>query len=374
MPANQERKIMTPLPQTTSRATKPARTPVSIDIALQGGGAHGAYTWGVLDRLLDEEWLGFEAISGASAGAMNAVVLAHGMLVDGRRGAKKSLESFWRKIAHSATSTPMGALSGLLDFDAHFNSPLTDWWSPTRSVEIAQTVFSGLFSPYQFNPLNLNPLLDILSAEIDFDALKKPEAVRLLVSATRVSDGALRIFRNGYISADAVMASACLPELFHAVKIEGESYWDGGYMANPALEPLINETDANDLLLVQLNPPRRGRNPATAKEIAHRLNEITFNANLTQEIHLIGLLKTALDEEPLSGELKNPFFRRLQNLRLHRIAADEKVFGLGHSTKLDPRWRRLLELHDYGAQAAENWLNAQAHCLGVHSSVDCALL
>ena len=179
---------------------------------------------------------------------------------------------------------------------------------------------------------------------------------------------------NEDISADAVMASACLPELFHAVTIDGESYWDGGYVANPALEPLINETDANDLLLVQLNPPRRARSPNTSKEIAHRLNEITFNANLTQAIHLIGLLKTALGEEPLSGELKNPLFRRLHQLRLHRIAADEEVFDLGHSTKLDPRWTRLRELHDYGAQAADDWLNAQAHCLGARSSIDCALL
>ena len=365
---------MTAIQETTSPAAKPNRTPVSIDVALQGGGAHGAYTWGVLDRLLDEEWLRFEAISGASAGAMNAVVLAHGLLAGGRPGAKKALEAFWRRISKSATTTSMGPLSGLLDFDTPFSTPLTDWWSPTVGVEIAQTVFSGLFSPYQFNPFNLNPLLDILKAEIDFEALKTPGAIRLLISATRVSDGSLRIFRNEDISADAVMASACLPELFHAVTIDGESYWDGGYTANPALEPLINETDANDLLLVQLNPPRRARNPGTAKEIAHRLNEITFNANLTQAIHLIGQLKTVLDEEPLSGELKNPFFRRLQNLRLHRIAADEEVFDLGHSTKLDPRWKRLLELHDYGAQAAETWLNKQAHCLGARSSIDCALL
>jgi NTE family protein len=365
---------MTATHEALTPETKRNRPPVSIDVALQGGGAHGAYTWGVLDRLLDEEWLGFEAISGASAGAMNAVVLAHGLLIDGRPGAKKALETFWRKIAQSATTTPMGALAGLLDFDAHFATPMTGWWSPTRSVEIAQTVFSGLFSPYQFNPFNLNPLLDILKSEIDFEALKTPTAVRLLISATRVSDGSLRIFRNADLSADAVMASACLPELFHAVHIDGESYWDGGYVANPALEPLINETDANDLLLVQLNPPRRARDPNTAKEIAHRLNEISFNANLTQAIHLIGQLKTALGEEPLSGELKNPFFRRLQNLRLHRIAADEEVFDLGHSTKLDPRWGRLRELHDHGAQAADDWLKTRAQCLGARSSIDCALL
>jgi NTE family protein len=359
---------------TTAQTSRATRAPVSIDVALQGGGAHGAFTWGVLDRLLDENWLGFEAVSGASAGAMNAVVLAHGLLDDGRPGAKKALEDFWRKIAQSGASTPMGALAGLLDFDKQFSTPMTGWWSPMRSIEIAQTVFSGLFSPYQFNPFNLNPLLDILKAEIDFDALKTEQALRLLISATRVSDGSLRVFRNAELSADAVMASACLPELFHAVHIDGESYWDGGYVANPALEPLINETDANDLLLVQLNPPRRAHDPNTAKEIAHRLNEITFNANLTQAIHLIGQLKTALGEEPLSGELKNPFFRRLQNLRLHRIAADEQVFNLGRSTKLDPRWEHLCELRDLGAQAADDWLQNQSLCLGERSSIDCAML
>ena len=359
---------------TTAQTPRATRAPVSIDVALQGGGAHGAFTWGVLDRLLDEDWLGFEAVSGASAGAMNAVVFANGLLIDGRPGAKKALEAFWRKIAQSATATPMGALAGLLDFDMPFASSMAGWWSPTLGVEIAQNVFSGLFSPYQFNPFNLNPLLDILKAEIDFDALKTDHAVRLLVSATRVSDGGLRIFRNDDLSADAVMASACLPELFHAVTIDGESYWDGGYIANPALEPLINETDANDLLLVQLNPPRRARDPNSAKEIAHRLNEITFNANLTQAIHLIGQLKTALGEEPLSGELKNPFFRRLQNLRLHRIAADEQVFNLGRSTKLDPRWERLCELRALGATAADAWLQNQSLHLGSRSSIDCALL
>ena len=359
---------------TTAQTSRATRAPVSIDVALQGGGAHGAFTWGVLDRLLDENWLGFEAVSGASAGAMNAVVMAHGLMSGGRPGGKRSLETFWRRIAQSATTTPMGALAGLLDFDMPFMPPMSGWWSPALGVEIAQNVFSGLFSPYQFNPFNLNPLLDILNAEIDFDALKTKQALRLLISATRVSDGGMRIFRNDDLSADAVMASACLPELFHAVTIDGESYWDGGYIANPALEPLINETDANDLLLVQLNPPRRARDPNTAKEIAHRLNEITFNANLTQAIHLIGQLKTALGEEPLPGELKNPFFRRLQNLRLHRIAADEQVFDLGRPSKLDPRWERLCVLRDLGAQAADDWLQNQSLCLGERSSIDCALL
>ena len=351
-----------------------SRDPVLIDLALQGGGAHGAFTWGVLDRLLDEEWLEFEAVSGASAGAMNAVVLAHGLIAGGRAGAKAALETFWRRIADSAPMSSLTTMAEFLDPDRRLAMAPTGWWSPTVGLEVSQTVFSGLFSPYQFNPLNLNPLLDILKSEIDFEALKRPEAVRLLISTTRVSDGSLRIFRNEDISADAVMASACLPELFHAVTIDGESYWDGGYTANPALEPLINETDANDLLLVQLNPPRRAQNPCTAKEIAHRLNEITFNANLTQAIHLIGQVKTVLDEEPLSGDLKNPFFRRLHNLRLHRIAADEEVFNLGRSTKLDPRLGRLLELRDHGAQAAENWLKTHGECLGAHSSIDCALL
>jgi len=351
-----------------------SRDPVLIDLALQGGGAHGAFTWGVLDRLLDEEWLEFEAVSGASAGAMNAVVLAHGLIAGGRAGAKAALETFWRRIADSAPMSSLTTMAEFLDPDRRLAMAPTGWWSPTVGLEVSQTVFSGLFSPYQFNPLNFNPLLSLLDDLVDFDAIRRSDRIKLLVSATRVSDGALRLFRNCDISAKAVMASACLPELFHAVQIDGESYWDGGYIANPALEPLIKESAANDLLLVQLNPPTRAQEPFSAKEIANRLNEITFNANLNQALHLIGQLKTAIDQEALSGEIKNVFFRRLQNLRLHRIAADENVFRLGHSAKLDPRWGRLQDLRDFGATAADEWLAAHGQCLGVMSSIECATL
>lgn len=351
-----------------------SRDPVLIDLALQGGGAHGAFTWGVLDRLLDEEWLEFEAVSGASAGAMNAVVLAHGLIAGGRAGAKSALETFWRRIADSAPMSSLTTMAEFLDPDRRLAMAPTGWWSPTVGLEVSQTVFSGLFSPYQFNPLNFNPLLSLLDDLVDFDAIRQSDKIKLLVSATRVSNGELRLFRNCDISAKAIMASACLPELFHAVKIDDDSYWDGGYIANPALEPLIKESVANDLLLVQLNPPTRAQEPYSAKEIANRLNEITFNANLNQALHLIGQLKTAIDEEALSGELKNVFFRRLQNLRLHRIAADENVFRLGHSAKMDPRWGRLQDLRDFGAAAASEWLDAHGSCLGVMSSIECAML
>jgi len=349
-------------------------SPLKIDLALQGGGAHGAFTWGVLDRLLDEKRLTIEAVSGASAGAMNAVVMAYGLVSGGRSDARQALEDFWRRIADSAARTPLGVAAEFLHLDEHIKPTAFGWWSPAIGMQITQAIFSGLFSPYQFNPFNLNPLLDIIRDSVDFDALRRTRDIKLMISTTRVSDGGLRIFRNHELSADVVMASACLPELFHAVEIEGESYWDGGYVANPAFEPLIAETEADDLLLIQLNPPRRDATPKSAKEIANRLNEIMFNANLNQALHLIGQLKTAIDEEALSGELKNVFFRRLQNLRLHRIAADENVFRLGHSAKMDPRWGRLQDLRDFGAAAASEWLDAHGSCLGVMSSIECAML
>ncbi len=349
-------------------------SPLKIDLALQGGGAHGAFTWGVLDRLLDEKRLTIEAVSGASAGAMNAVVMAHGLVSGGRSDARQALEEFWRRIADSAARTPLGVAAEFLHLDEHIKPTAFGWWSPAIGMQITQAIFSGLFSPYQFNPFNLNPLLDIIRDSVDFDALRRTRDIKLMISTTRVSDGGLRIFRNHELSADVVMASACLPELFHAVEIEGESYWDGGYVANPAFEPLIAETEADDLLLIQLNPPRRDATPKSAKEIANRLNEIMFNANLRQALHLIGQLKIALNDEAMSGELNNALFRRLQQLRIHRIAADETVFHLHRATKMDPRWEHLLRLRNLGATAAEKWLESDGESLGVKSSIDFATL
>lgn len=348
---------------------------VSLDVALQGGGAHGAFTWGVLDRLLDEPWLEIEAASGASAGAMNAVMLAHGLVKGDHRLAQTTLGTFWRRVADAAVEAPFGA--GRNFFDKHAFShleALSPFFSPSFGLKMAESLFSGMFSPYQFNPLNWNPLLQILRDMVDFDALRSTDKVKLFISATRVSDGELTLFRNKDLSPEAIMASACLPELFQAVRIEDTAYWDGGYVANPALEPLIAETVCDDLLLIQLNPMSRKHLPFSAGEIAGRLNEITFNANLNAALHGIAQLKIALTEESQSGELQNAYFREVQKLRLHRIVADESFFKLGASSKRNPRWEFLKGLHDQGVAAADDWLAKHAECLGKMSTLDCRML
>ena len=352
------------------------RENVALDLALQGGGAHGAFTWGVLHRLLDEEWLSIDGVSGASAGAMNAVMLAHGLVTGDRRKAQDTLDAFWRRVA-AAAQTPFGAVKqGLSEKAAYWNNLpwMTPWLSPTAGLEAASKVFAELFSPYQFNPLNLNPLLDILREMVDFEALRRTDKLKLFISATRVADGELRLFRNAELSAEAVMASACLPELFQAVEIDGVAYWDGGYVANPALEPLIAETYADDLLLIQLNPRARAELPKTATEIAGRLNEITFNANLNLSMHAIAQLKILLSEESRTGELQSAFFRELQKLRLHRIAADETAFKPDAASKRDPRLEFLLNLREQGARAADAWLAQHGGCIGNMSTLDCRML
>jgi NTE family protein len=345
---------------------------ITVDLGLQGGGAHGAFTWGVLDRLLDEAHISWAAISGASAGAMNAVVMADGLLAGGPAAAQKALWGFWKRVSRAAHRyTPAGG-----PFRALFLPPglgRSPWsafglWGAAWSA-VADTV-TRTFSPYELNPFNLNPLLDLLSDAVDFERLRGTEAIRLFISATSVRTGALRIFRNTELSARAVMASACLPQLFQAVDIDGEAYWDGGYLGNPALLPLIAESAPEDLLIVQLNPPVRGERPRTAAGIAGRINEITFNASLVKELRSVALLKQALEEEPADRRFAHPLFDQVRVLRLHRIAADEAAFKLGTTSKLDPEWEFLVRLHGLGVRAAEAWLATHSADLGKRSTLD----
>jgi NTE family protein len=347
---------------------------IKLDLALQGGGAHGAFTWGVLDRLLDERSIAFSAISGASAGAMNAVVLSSGLSTGGRTGAKKALHAFWKRISRAARSSPARNpfkdlfLGGAVNLSSwHLAGP---WGAPFAIWATVTDTFIRTFSPYEWNPLNINPLLDLLDDSVDFDRLRRSEAIRLFISATSVRSGELRVFRNRDLSARTVMASACLPQLFQAVEIEGEAYWDGGYLGNPALLPLIAESAPSDLLIIQLNPPLRLDRSRAAAGIAARLNEITFNASLVKELSSIALLKQALDEEPPDHVFKHPLFNQVRRLRLHRIAAEEATFDLGTGSKLDPEWDFLLGLHDQGVAAAETWLGSHRADLGVRSSID----
>ena len=230
-----------------------AREPVLVDLALQGGGSHGAFTWGVLDRLIDEPWLQIEAISGTSAGAMNAALVADGWTQGGAEGARAALDSYWRRVSKAAAFSPLQ------------RSPLDRlmgrWTLDTSPAYVAMDLMARMVSPYDLNPLGLNPLRSILDESIDFDRLARAP-IKLFITATNVRTGRGHIFRNKEITADVLLASACLPTMFHAVEIDGEPYWDGGYAGNPTLTPLVRESDACDTILVQINPRERPE-PAT---------------------------------------------------------------------------------------------------------------
>jgi NTE family protein len=330
-----------------------------IDLALQGGGAHGAFTWGVLDRLLEDERLEIEAASGTSAGAMNAVVLADGLMRGGRAAAREALRRFWSRVSNAAA--PGNALAAFFGDWALEGSPLgwyVDW-------------ITRVFSPYQLNPFDINPLRDIIAGEVDFDRVRRCDRMRLFVSATHVRTGRLREFRSHELSAEAVMASACLPLLFRAVEIDGEAYWDGGYVGNPSLLPLVAESPAHDLVLVQINPSQRERLPTTPQEILDRVNEITFNSSLVKELRSLALLKQLLKEEgapPAGG--RAPLFAQVEALRLHRIDADAELARLGAASKLNAAWPFVTRLHRIGRDAADRWLQRNFTHLGRRSTLD----
>ncbi len=311
--------------------------------------------WGVLDRLLADARLRIEGISGTSAGAMNAVVLADGMNRGGPGEARQSLERFWKAVSRAAMTspfrrTPLGMLLGRWTVDYSPGYVLFD-------------LLSRSFSPYDFNPLNLNPLRDLLLEQIDFDSVRRCANVKLFIAATNVRSGQARIFRGPELSVDAVMASACLPFLYQAVEIDGEAYWDGGYMGNPVLFPLIDECDARDLVIVQINPIWRPDVPRRARDILNRLNEITFNSSLIKELRSIMLLKALVDEEGVNRA-------QYKEMLLHRIDAEDALRPLSVSSKLNAEWPFLVHLHDIGWRTTEAWLQRNFDRIGRESSFD----
>lgn len=325
-----------------------------IELALQGGGAHGAFTWGVLDYLLGDDRVGIEGICGTSAGAMNAVVLADGLDRGGRQGAREALNSFWAAVSKSAEFSPLQRTP--LD---HLRGRWTLDHSPGF---IMFDLLSRLVSPYQFNPFDFNPIRMQLAALVDFEHVRNAEGIKLFVAATNVRTGKLKIFRREEMTADMVMASACLPFLFHAVEIDGEAYWDGGYMGNPALFPLVEECGGRDIVIVQINPVHRQDIPCSAGDIHNRVNEISFNAALIKEVRTIALLKKLIEVQNLEEE-------RFKDVFFHRINSDF-VKELSVSSKLNAEWAFLKHLHDVGFRAAEAWLNENYDDLGVRSTLD----
>ena len=306
-------------------------------LALQGGGSHGAYTWGVLDRLLEEPDFDIEALSGASAGAMNAVVLAQGYTVGGREGAREALEAFWTAVSARMAPSVGGAPAPL--------------WPEATQAYVSMTRY---FSPYQLNPLNLNPLRDILAEQVDFERLAKRCPLRLFVSATRVRDGALRIFTNADLSLDALLASASIPSMHHTVEVDGEAYWDGGLTANPPVSALVYGCKARDILVVLLNATSDDV-PATADAIRERWTSVSFSSALANELHSLGLAKAEAERARFSiGRVD----RRLRAIKLHLIGADW-LSALDPSTRLKTDAHFVTSLRDEGRARASAWLETQ---------------
>jgi NTE family protein len=317
-------------------------------LALQGGGSHGAYTWGVLDRLLEDRSLALEAISGASAGAMNAVVLAHGYTSGGRDGAREALDAFWNAVSAKLGAPAIGATPSAL-------------WPDAAKTYLSITRY---FSPYQLNPLNVNPLRDILEEQVDFDRLRAQCKIRLFVSATRVRDGALRLFTNEDLTLDALLASASIPSLHHSVEIDGDAYWDGGLTANPPVSPLVYQCKARDIIVVVLNPAGSDEVPATADAIHERFTQVSFSSALASELQGIALAKA---EAARARFCVGRVDRRLKGLRLHIIDSAEYMAELDPASRLNADSSFVLSLRDQGRSRAEAWL-ARRGAQGLHSS------
>jgi NTE family protein len=332
-----------------------AGKPKQITLALQGGGAHGAFTWGVLDRLLEDGRFAFEGISATSAGAMNAAVLAQGLTAGGNDGAREALAQFWRRISLVALASPIRPTW----FDRVFGGYSLDL-SPSYA---AFDLLTRHLSPYQFNPSNLNPLREVLQGSIDFERLRRDAATKLFIAATNVRNGKVKIFETAELSADVLLASACLPLLFQAVEVDGEHYWDGGYTGNPAIFPLIYHCKSPDVVIVHINPIERDEVPTTAREIIDRANAITFNASLMREMRVIQLVTDMIDR----GQVKTGQLRRML---IHSIEAPDVMDGLGVSSKLNPAWDFLAYLRDVGRERAGAWLEANYERIGRDSTVD----
>lgn len=311
-----------------------------VALALQGGGSHGAYTWGVLDRLLETGRVDIEAISGASAGAMNAVVLANGYMRGGDDGAREALEDFWTAVSEKTNYGGIGA------------TPSSTLAAPAAKAYLSM---SRYFSPTQLNPLDVNPLRDIIAEQIDFDRLRSRSRIKLFISTTRVRDGSLRMFTNADLTAEALLASACIPSIHRSVEIDGEAYWDGGLTANPPLSPLVYQCKARDVLVVVLDPSGSDEVPSTAEEILTRFTQVSFSSTLSSELQSITLAKAEADRARFAiGRVD----RRLRGLRMHVIRSAGFMAELDPLTRFKTDTSFITTLRDEGRKRADAWLAA----------------
>lgn len=332
-----------------SRPQKP------INLGLQGGGAHGAFSWGVLDQILEDGRLDIDGLSGTSAGAMNAVVMADA-LVDGDADvARERLYKFWRSVSTEAMKSPIQRSA----FDIFFDN----WNLDHNPAFVFYDLLTRIASPYDLNPLNIDPLRQVLKSQIDFDRVHRCSSINIFVSATNVHTGRARVFTGSEVTMDAVMASACLPFLFHAVEIDGIPYWDGGYMGNPVLHPFIDECSSPDVLLVQINPVRREGTPKTSREILNRVNEISFNGSLLKELRMVEFVNKCLRNGDLKGQ---PF----KEIFLHRIDGGTGLEALSPSSKVNAEWLFLTHLRDLGRATAERWLDNHFDDIGTRSTIE----
>lgn len=348
-------------PWNFSGARKSSAANKKINLALQGGGSHGAFTWGVLDQLLADGRLEITGISGASAGAVNAVMLADGLTRGGPEEARKRLADFWRAASAGGDLPPVqraltDRLFSMLPFAA---TPVQSWFE----------TMARYFSPYELNPLNINPLSDLIARFVDFEALRNNTDLALYISTTNVHTGRLRIFAGDKISADVVMASAALPFLFRAVEIDGVPYWDGGYMGNPAIFPFLQSTEAEDVLVIQINPVSRPTTPRTSAEIINRLNEITFNSALISELRTMDFVNQLIDDGRLPRGTGKDQYRRLN---IHRIDLGGLGTRLAASSKLKTDYEFFELLHRAGIRAAKRFLDTHFDKIGSASSIDLA--
>ncbi|MCW8943691.1 MAG: patatin-like phospholipase family protein [Sedimenticola sp.] len=326
-----------------------------VNLALQGGGSHGAFTWGVLDYFMEDGRVSVEGISGTSAGAMNAVVLTHGYMNGGTEGAREALETFWKQVsAHALMSpikrTPLDILTGNWSLDA----------SP---VYMMYDVLSRVVSPYEANPLNINPLKELIESSVDFDKVRACEAVKLFVAATNVHSGKIKVFERSELTSDMVLASACLPTLYQAVEIEGVPYWDGGYVGNPPLYPLYDDAKSRDIIIVQINPVTRQETPKTARDIHNRINEISFNTSLLRELRSIEFVHRLLEEKRLDTN-------QYADVLVHRIEGSDALSDLSPSSKVNAEWSFLTQLRDMGRAAAKTFIDKHYDDLGEHSTLN----
>lgn len=338
-------------------ARKKANKPVNL--ALQGGGAHGAVTWGVLDRLLEDDRIDIDSISGTSAGAINAVALAYGLHLDGCAGARAKLDELWAAVSHAGDlfspikRTPMEAFFGGFNLDK------------SLSYHAFETL-TRTFSPYQLNPFDINPLRDVLESCIDFDRLRKCTKINLYLNATNVRTGKVRVFGTDEVSLDVVGASTCLPFLYKAVEIDGEHFWDGGYMGNPVLFPFIYKAKSSDVVVVHVNPISRDEVPTQSADIMNRINEISFNSSLLREFRAINFVHKLIDDDWIKDEHKD----KLRSVRVHSIRSDHEMADLSVASKFNVEWEFLLDLKQRGRQIAEQWLEENFDHIGKKSSVN----